>query len=450
MKKSLLILALAACGLTLSARGLKISVTQDKADCRYKVAEKVNFHIVLKDAKGTPVSGKTIYYRITGDGGLKQTGKFVSAETPATVTATIGQPGFIRLEAFRTDVTGSKVDSGAAFEPEKIQPATAYPADFDAFWANEIAELAKRAGNMKVEKTPIETHPDFAATCQSYEITLDDGVLVTRGVLAMPKDAQPGRHAIIMMFNGASMIGCPGPKWVQSQAHHYKAIVFLMNLHDTINFPTAQEKSALRNSPQIFRYQFRDADNAAKYGAGDVFRRVLRTKAYLKTMPEWDGKTVIARGGSLGGAQALVAAYNDPDVKLCVAGAPAMCDHMGWSQNRFSGWPNLFAAKEYRSGVKREAAVKVMPYFDIVNFARKVTCPVIMSVGYIDYICPPGSVWAAYNVIGSQNKVFHQVPMGDHGRNHDPSPKRGPGVFDFGGREVGQAARKAYQQSANK
>ena len=82
-----------------------------------------------------------------------------------------------------------------------------------------------------------------------------------------------------------------------------------------------------------------------------------------------------------------------------------------------------------------------MPYFDIVNFAKRVRCDTVMSVGFIDAVCPATSVYAAYNVLGTPKKVMYEVPLGDHGFNHDPSPKKKPGVFGYGGSQVSALIR---------
>lgn len=443
MKKIGVILFLAAgCLLRIAAQELVLTAGTDKPDARYKRNETATFHVSLKDASGKAVSGKTIHYLLTGDAGLKREGTLTSGEEPQILKATQKVPGFILLKTWLPETPRKPVCAGAGFEPEKIVPATPEPADFDAFWAKELEQLKKRASNMKITVKEIMPYPKYKDSCRMYDIRLEDGVLNATGTLAVPIQTKEKGHPIIMTFNGASGIGSASSNSL-SQARSYNALVFHMNLHDTVNYvPKREDVIRMRKLPQIRGYQFRDADKPEKYGVGDVFRRVLRCREYLKTRPEWDGKTIIVRGGSLGGAQAIVAAANDPYVKLCVAGAPAMCNHLGWKKDQFSGWPNLFRNSQYvRDAVKRAGAEKTMPYFDIVNFAKRVRCDTVMSVGFIDAVCPATSVYAAYNVLGTPKKVMYEVPLGDHGFNHDPSPKKKPGVFGYGGSQVSALIR---------
>lgn len=47
------------------------------------------------------------------------------------------------------------------------------------------------------------------------------------------------------------------------------------------------------------------------------------------------------------------------------------------------------------------AAFRILSYLDGVNFARRATAPALFSVALMDPICPPSTVYAAYNHYGS-------------------------------------------------
>ncbi|MGN0870059.1 MAG: acetylxylan esterase, partial [Victivallales bacterium] len=187
---------------------------------------------------------------------------------------------------------------------------------------------------------------------------------------------------------------------------------------------------------------YRNAENAATYRIRDIFLRVVRCLDYLKTRPEWDGETIIVRGGSLGGAQALAAAYFEPLTVLCVANAPALSDHYGTECRQAAGWPGIFRYLSDRDAQKLAAAKKTMCYFDSVNFARRLKCPVTMSVGFIDPVCPPTTVYAVYNSLPVKEKSIKNVVLGLHGVSLKKGEKS---VFSHGGSLVQQACRKARQ-----
>ena len=56
-----------------------------------------------------------------------------------------------------------------------------------------------------------------------------------------------------------------------------------------------------------------------------------------------------------------------------------------------------------------------LPYYDVVNFARRITCPVYFSLGYNDKTTSPTSTYAAYNAI-SAPKTLNATPTSGHWR----------------------------------
>ncbi len=141
----------------------------------------------------------------------------------------------------------------------------------------------------------------------------------------------------------------------------------------------------------------------------DIFLRILLAVDFVTTLDEYDGKTLIVQGGSLGGCQAIVAAALASDkVSFCSAAVPAMSDHLGNDANHLAGWPNII--EQYPQ------AKEVMPYFDMVNMAKNVKCPIALSAGFIDVIVPPASVYAVYNNLVAKKKIYNVVTAG-HGEN---------------------------------
>jgi len=61
-------------------------------------------------------------------------------------------------------------------------------------------------------------------------------------------------------------------------------------------------------------------------------------------------------------------------------------------------------------------------YYDVVNFASRVKCPVLIGVGLIDTVCPPSGVYAAYNQLQGPKEIV-VLPFGEHGEkkgSHGP------------------------------
>jgi len=124
----------------------------------------------------------------------------------------------------------------------------------------------------------------------------------------------------------------------------------------------------------------------------NMYLRDSRALDYLLTRPDWDGKTIVLTGGSMGGQQSLVLAGLRPEkitaVLVCV---PAGADTNGDLHGRKAGYPGW--------PPDNPEAMKTALYFDPVNFASRIHAPVMAGMGFIDTISPPAGVWTALNQI---------------------------------------------------
>jgi cephalosporin-C deacetylase len=122
----------------------------------------------------------------------------------------------------------------------------------------------------------------------------------------------------------------------------------------------------------------------------NMYLRDSRALDYLLTRADWDGKTIVLTGGSMGGQQSLALAGLRPEkisaVLVCV---PAGADSNGDLHGRKAGYPNWPS--------DNADVMKTALYFDTVNFASRIKAPVMAGMGFIDTISPPAGVWTALN-----------------------------------------------------
>ena len=112
----------------------------------------------------------------------------------------------------------------------------------------------------------------------------------------------------------------------------------------------------------------------------------------------WDGEHLVFMGGSQGGflALAMSGLYADR-VTSAQVGVPAFCDY---PRNHGDADPET---------------LKRMAYYDTVNFAHLIRCPVQVAVGFIDNSCPPANVFSTYNALSGVPKRIHMAPSEGHG-----------------------------------
>jgi cephalosporin-C deacetylase-like acetyl esterase len=146
-----------------------------------------------------------------------------------------------------------------------------------------------------------------------------------------------------------------------------------------------------------------------------MFLRLQRALDFLAAQPQWNGRVLCVIGHSQGGGQALAAAGLDPRVTFIGAGVPAICDHTGRAIGRINGWPKLVPDKD---GKPDPTVLQVARYFDGMNFATRSKAEAILSVGFIDTVCPPTSVYAAYNNLPGKKQMVVK-PLMKHAATAD-------------------------------
>ena len=197
---------------------------------------------------------------------------------------------------------------------------------------------------------------------------------------------------------------------------HKGLIVFDVNAHGIPNGKSKEFYTKVRadiTKERGGRYNHSGKEDREKYYYKDVYTRVIRSLQYVKSLPEWDGKTLIVSGGSQGGAQAIVAAALDQDVTLCRALVPAMSDHSGILAGRQSGWPRACETADGKPDTQK--AFENMAYYDDVFFGRRIKCPIYTCTGFIDTVCSPTSVYAFYNNLPKSTfKSMTTTPTAPH------------------------------------
>ena len=57
--------------------------------------------------------------------------------------------------------------------------------------------------------------------------------------------------------------------------------------------------------------------------------------------------------------------------------------------------------------------IRTLAYYDVVNFARHISCPVYMTWGYNDNTCPPTTSYAVWNTLACPKESLI-TPVNEH------------------------------------
>jgi cephalosporin-C deacetylase len=384
-----------------------VEVKTDREDAIYKVGEQAVFSISVRQGDRI-VSGagivKFVFDDFLNSKGFAN-GEGSPDEDPTEIREGLNQPGFLRCLVTYTPKEGKPVRSvaSAAFSPEKIGLSLPVPDDFDDFWKEQKRQLAEIP--LDPQLTAVD-QADASIECHDVQTSCLGGAPVS-GYFAKPKDATAKSLPAILWVHGAGVRGSSRGNAVKgAQADMLSMDI---NAHGIANGKPASFYSDLSAGRlKYYRYAGRDNRNTTYFRG--MFLRIVRAIDFLTAQPEWDGKHVVVIGHSQGGGQSLVAGGLDERVTMIAPGVPAICDHSGRAAGRINGWPKL--VPNGPDGKPDPQILEAARYIDAVNFATRCRANAIMSVGFIDSVCPPSSCYAAYNALAGTKSVINEPLMG--------------------------------------
>jgi cephalosporin-C deacetylase len=125
----------------------------------------------------------------------------------------------------------------------------------------------------------------------------------------------------------------------------------------------------------------------------DGVRAVEAAKAHTAV----DSTRIAITGGSQGGGITLAVAGLDSSVQVALPEVPFLC-HYRRATEIVDTHPYFEITNFLRTQRdKVEKVFETLSYFDGVNFAARAKAQALFSVGLMDDICPPSTVYAAYN-----------------------------------------------------
>jgi len=387
-----------------SVQLVRVIVTADHANWQYAVGEKVNFSIqVIKN--GSLVPNAKITYQV---GPERMTPTLTSSVISPTGTLQIPSQsmpsaGFLRCIA-TAEVDGKEYRNlaTAGVAPLSLKPTVSNPADFDAFWQNAKADLAKIPMDAKMTLMPERC----TEKTNVYHVNLQNYKVGTRlyGILCVPK--KEGKYPAILQVPGAGVRPYGGD--ISNADKGY--ITFQIGIHGV---PVTMEPSVYTDlaAGTLSGYWNYNMDDKDRFFYKRVYMGCVRANDFITSLPQFDGVNLAVIGGSQGGALSIVTAALDPRVKNLVALYPALSDVTGDLSGRAGGWPHYFE-KPNRVWNETTAKLATLPYYDVVNFARRLQIPGFYTWGYNDETCPPTSMYASYNVISAPKELYLALETG--------------------------------------
>ncbi|MEV2269689.1 acetylxylan esterase [Nonomuraea africana] len=281
------------------------------------------------------------------------------------------------------------LDQLREYRPERDEPA-----DFDAFWNRTLAAAAEH------DLAPAFTPYDLPlTTVDAYDISFAGwGGDRINGWLVVPRGAE-GPVPCVVQY-----IGYSGGRGFVHDHLAWPSAGLAVLVVDTrgqgghsLNSPGATADPHGGQSPQAPGMMTRGILDPDDYYYRRVFTDAVRAVEVAVGHPAVDGDRIVVSGGSQGGGIAQAVAALSPSVKGALIDVPFL--------THFRRAVEITGRDPYQEIVRflasqrpsAETVFRTLSYFDGLNFAARGQASALYSVALMDDVCPPSTVFAAYN-----------------------------------------------------
>lgn len=312
---------------------------------------------------------------------------------------------------------------------ERYAPEVREPADFDTFWHTTVKEAGTYP--VLVDVRPVDTG---LRMLESWDVTFAGfGGDPVRGWFTRPRGVPEPLPAVVEYLGYGRGRGMPHERLTWAAAGYAHLLMDSRGQGDqygcggdtpdphggTLGGPGAVVRGI--HAPHTYYYRRLITD-------------AVRAVDAVRELPGVDPARVVALGNSQGGGLALAVAGLVPDLAALLVSAPFLC-HIQRAVEITDADP--YGEIVRYLAVHREAEEEVrhtLSYVDGVSFARRATAPVHAGTGLRDTVCPPSTVFAAYNQYGAATAAATEA-----------SPARTIHVYPFNHHEGGEAVHTQRQ-----
>ena len=272
-------------------------------------------------------------------------------------------------------------------------PTREEPADFDSFWKSTLDEARSHPLNAIFEKV------DYGLIAQdTFDVTFSGfGGQPVKGWLILPSQRKGKLPCVVeyIGYGGGRSFAIDWLLWASAGYAH-----FVMDTRGQGSSWSAGDTPDLYSeggNPHIPGSMTQGVLDPKHYFYRRVFTDAVRAIEAARNHPEVDASRIAVTGGSQGGGISIAAAGLVPDVVATMPDVPFLCHY-----RRATELVDTYPYKEIAEYChihrdKVDTVFKTLSYFDGVNLGARAKGRTLFSVGLMDQVCPPSTVFAAYN-----------------------------------------------------
>lgn len=294
-------------------------------------------------------------------------------------------------------------------ELERYSPALSEPADLDEFWAETLRETRELPLGATFEEVDNQL-----ALVTSYDVSFAGyGGDRIKAWLHVPAGASAPLPAVV------EYAGYSGGRGMVHQGMTWALAGYACLVMDTRGqgwgFVTGSTPdphvSALANASP--GHMTRGILDPGEYFYRRVYTDAVRAVEAAAASELVDEQRIVVAGGSQGGGIALAAASLSQGVIGALIDVPFLC-HFARAVTLTDRDPYREIARYLsRNRHHVEQAMETLSYFDGAVLAPRAKVPALFSVGLMDPVCPPSTVYAAFNRYGGEKRIV-AYPFNEH------------------------------------
>lgn len=282
------------------------------------------------------------------------------------------------------------------------------PPDFDAFWQRTLAE----ARSIPLDAR-FEPYNAGLKLVEVFDVTFAGfGGHPVKAWLILPRVRTGTLPAIVKFVGYGGGRGFPHDHLLWPAAGYATLVMDTRGQGSTWSKGDTPDPAG--SDPAHPGFMTRGILDPDTYYYRRVFTDAVRAIETARSHAAVDGDRIAVTGGSQGGGISLAAAALDPAVKAVMPDVPFLCD--------FPRAVNLTPRDPFPEisrflAVHRDKVARVfetLGYFDGVSFAARTRSAALFSVGLMDTICPPSTIFAAYNAFAGDDKSIIEYGFNDH------------------------------------
>jgi cephalosporin-C deacetylase len=295
----------------------------------------------------------------------------------------------------------------------EYRPERQEPADFDRFWQETLADARSRPIGAAFK--PV----DFGlAAVDTFDVTFNGyGGQPIKGWLLIPKHRSGKLPCVVEYIGYGGGRGFP-IDWLLWSSAGYAHLIMdtrgqgsVWRPGDTPDLPTDGSSA---HFPGFMTLGVLDPKT---YYYRRVFTDAVRAIEAARSHDVVNPEKIAVTGGSQGGGIALAASALEPTVAASMPDVPFLCAYRRATEIVDTAPYSEITryCKIHRDQV--DTVFHTLSYFDGVNLAPRAHAPALFSTALMDDVCPPSTVFAAFNHYAGPKEIkvwrYNQHEGGD-------------------------------------